>query len=692
MGWLELFYDLVFVAAIIGLGDALSTQVTVRHEVLGPLVAFAGLLVPLWIAWIGFTFFHNRFTLDDALQRALVFAKMFAVGAMAIAAPAVLSGIDHGRFALAFAVAQGLVALMYLRAWRQVPEARSYSRYWGLVFAAGAAVWAASAWAPVPWAYGLWGLGVAAVFASPVSRQSRALAEALPIDMEHLGERLGLLTIIVLGESFVKVLGHLSTPAGVALGELAKAGVSGLITCSIWWIYFDDVAGARVREGHGGWIVWLYGHVPLAVGIAGLGVAVKKTLSFSLGQPPDEAYRWLVAATLALVFVSVAAIDAVTERHNAELSDRARVRARLVSAVLVVLVAQVGGTMSAGLFLLIVGAICLGQIAFDIMMAPYEGGDEAHARATPTAELARRRREQAQAGEAPSGTLRRRNLDEPIRRGTPPELRRDLYFFFMAGSWWRLLGALAFCYLMTNVLFAGLYLLQPGAIAGRPRPSFVDAFSFSVQTMTTIGYGAMSPGTVYGDMIVALEAAVGVLGVALATGLMFAKASRPQASVLFSDAMVLSPMHGVDTLRFRAGNARGNEVVEAQVSVSVLLDDISPEGHHTRRMLDLQLVRSRSPLFRLSWLVMHPINEDSPLHGLDPHIWEHHVVLFIVTMTGFDATYGQPTYTRKIYLPQDVRPGHRFADVLSEAEDGRMLIDFTRFHATEAIVDHTPPP
>ena len=684
VSWMELFYDLIFVASIIQLGDVLSSQVTQTHQVLGPLAGFLGMFVPLWAVWAGYSFFANRFTVDDVPQRVVVFAKMFAVGAMALTAPAVVLQGEHTAFALSFAVAQGLIALLYLRAWRQVPEARDYCTYWGGAFGIGALFWVVSAVVPTPWAYIFWGVGVAALVYTPVSERSRELAERYPLDMEHLSERFGLLTIIVLGESFIKVLSYLSASEyGMQAGFLMKASLGLLITCAVWWIYFDDVAGAEVRSERGSWVVWLFGHMPLAAGITALGVAVKKIITFELGAPPDEAYRWLVCATLALVFFSVALIDSVTEREHVELSDQARANVRFASVFFVLLVGAVGQTMSAGLFLAIITAICLGQIVFDIMIAPMEEEAQEIERAVSTSELARQSRdERAERREGQS-----RELGKPVRKGAPSELRRDLYFFFMEGSWTRLFFALGFVYLLVNCFFAGLFLLEPGSIAGAPDASFGEAFAFSIQTMSTIGYGAMNPATAYGDLIVAIEAAFSILGVALATGIMFAKASQPQSSVLFSEPMVLTEYEGQPTLMFRAGNARGSEVVEAKVNVSVLRDEITDEGHHIRRMHDLELVRERSPFFTLSWQVMHVIDDDSPLNDVDWDRPEADLLMFAVTMQAHEMTYSRATFARHVYAPEDIRVGHRFVDVLSETPDGDMVIDFTRFHDTEPVLD-----
>jgi inward rectifier potassium channel len=245
-----------------------------------------------------------------------------------------------------------------------------------------------------------------------------------------------------------------------------------------------------------------------------------------------------------------------------------------------------------------------------------------------------------------------------------------------------------------NAVFAGLYLLEPGSITNARPSSFADAFFFSVQTFATIGYGAMTPATPYGNMLVTTEAAVSLLTTALATGLMFAKAARPRASTIFSNVMVLGPRNGVPTLMFRAGNARGNDVVDATVSVTALMDDVSVEGHRMRRLHDMKLLRSRSPMFTVTWSIIHEIDEASPLRGLDMRKPDG-LAAIVVTLMGHDGTYGQTTYSRKLYYPEDIRVGHRFVDVTSSLPDGRTVIDYAKFHDTvpdESALTREDPP
>ncbi len=670
--WLELFYDLIFVAAFIQLGNGLSQNATPAGY-----AAFFAMFAPLWISWTGFTFYENRYTVDDFLHRVVVLLQMFAVAGMAISAPTVLEG-KTVAFSAAAGVSQLLVVVMYARSSAQASEAKSYSRHWGGVFALAGALWIGSAFVRGPLVFAMWAFATVLVLASPLSRQSRALQERFPIDFEHLGERYALLTLIVLGESFVKVLSSLAA-TGAGLSLYLQAGSVLLITCGLWWVYFDDVAGSHVRKGRAQWIIWLYSHLPLQVGITAVGVALKKAVYFGWDAPAPTAYRWLLAGSLALAYASVAAIDSVTERRQAELSDRSRVNMRIFSAVVLLLLAPAGRGMSGGAFLSLIMLVNVGQVVFDMMMAPFEEAKHAELGAKSSSEIARDR---AAAGDTSPLKIQRK-LSDAVRKGTPSELRRDIYFYFIEGSWTRVFVALTFLFVVANVLFAALYMLEPGSVLGADNVSFQEAFFFSVQTFSTIGYGVLSPGNAWGNAVVTAEAAVSLLSVALATGLVFAKASRAKASVLFSKPLLLTTMHGKPTLTFRVGNARGNEVVDASVTMTVVLDTITPEGHHLRRLRDLKLTRSRSPIFTLTWTVMHEIDEDSPLNGMNFDSPDLPVVSVIVTLVGHDGTYGQTIYARHQYTVDDLRPNHRFMDVISELEDGRIMIDYGRFHDIE---------
>ncbi|TPV95196.1 MAG: hypothetical protein B7733_11225 [Myxococcales bacterium FL481] len=675
--WLELYYDLVFVAAFLSLGRGMGENLSMTG-----VAVFAAAFVPLWTAWTGFTFFENRYTLDDFVHRVMVLLQMLSAAGMALTAADVLEG-DTVGFCVAAGTTKLLIAVMHARAGVQVAQAQAYSRYWAGVFALGGGAWLLAAVVPSPWSYGLWLAGTLAVVAAPLSRQSLALAQTLPIDFGHLGERYGFLTIFVLGGSFVNVVRSLAHHHA-AWTQLAAGAVALLLTCGIWWVYFDDVAGTRTKEMRGARFVWLYAHLPLQAGVTAVGVAAEKTIAFSWDAPAAPEARWLLAGALATVYASVAAIDSVTERKQIELSDRARVNARLLAALGLLVLAPAGQHMSGGLFLSLVAAINVAQVVFDMMMAPLESGEWAELGRRSVADLAR----DHDSGQARMPPLTRRDVTQAVRKGTPATMRRDLYFYFMEGSWVRVLVAFGFIFVLSNVFFAALYTVEPASIATATPLTFADAFYFSVQTMSTIGYGTLSPASTYGNLVATAEAALSMIGIAVVTGLVFAKASRPRASVLFSKPMVLTTMHDKKVLSFRVGNARGNEVVEAKLHVIVIKDELSREGHHLRRLHDVPLTRRHSPVFTLTWSVMHEIDEDSPFADVDWSDLDRDVALIVVTLTGHDGTYGQTIYARHVYFPEDIAVDHRFVDVISRLDDGRMLVDYDRFH--DIMPDRSP--
>jgi inward rectifier potassium channel len=255
----------------------------------------------------------------------------------------------------------------------------------------------------------------------------------------------------------------------------------------------------------------------------------------------------------------------------------------------------------------------------------------------------------------------------------------DLYHHLIGAEWWQVIAFIALAFLLANLLFALAYLATDG-IAGARAGSFSDAFFFSVQTMGTIGYGTMSPKNLAGNMLVTLESITGLVGLAVVTGLVFAKFSRPRARVMFSRFAIIAPRDGVQTLMFRMANERANYIGEAQLTATLLRTETTLEGESLRKLHDLHLVRSRSPTFVLSWTALHPLTKDSPLHGVTPESLKGADCEIIVTLTGLDATLSQTIHARHSYLAEEVLFNVRFADVLSTLPNGRRRVDYSRFH------------
>jgi inward rectifier potassium channel len=265
-------------------------------------------------------------------------------------------------------------------------------------------------------------------------------------------------------------------------------------------------------------------------------------------------------------------------------------------------------------------------------------------------------------------------------RNTP---LRDVYHSLLTTTWLQFFGIVLAAYLGANLIFATGYLAIGDGIEEARPGSFADAFFFSVQTMATIGYGKMAPRGLAANLLVTVEALIGLLGLALVTGLVFAKFSRPTARVIFSRDVVITRFDGVPSLLVRMANERGNQIAEAQAHLVLLRTERTPEGEEVRRVHDLRLRRSQSAFFAFTWLVVHPITPESPLFGETAESLRAKDVDLVASMTGLDETLSQSVHARHAWGTDRILWGHRFADVLVTLPDGRRAIDYRRFHDVE---------
>lgn len=273
--------------------------------------------------------------------------------------------------------------------------------------------------------------------------------------------------------------------------------------------------------------------------------------------------------------------------------------------------------------------------------------------------------------------------------GLPRRPLDDLYHTLLTTSWPRLLTLLALGYVGANVFFAGLYALGGDCIVGARPGHFEDLFFFSVHTLSTTGYGTMSPGTLYANVIATVEVMLGLMMVAIFTGLAFAKFSQPRARVAFSAKCVVRPLDGVPTLMFRMVNMRRNQIVDARLTLSAVVDTVTKEGEYLRRFLPMRLVRESTPLFALSWTALHAVDEQSPLFGLSMEELRRKNLELLVTFVGTDDTMHQSVHARHSYDLGRIAWGHRFVDLIERTADGRRLLHHDRFHAIEPITDST---
>lgn len=268
-----------------------------------------------------------------------------------------------------------------------------------------------------------------------------------------------------------------------------------------------------------------------------------------------------------------------------------------------------------------------------------------------------------------------------IQKNSPESQYLDLYHNLLKISWLKVLGIYVCLFLVINLLFACLYKLVPGSLS-TAATDFKSAFFFSVQTFSTVGYGTISPQNLYGNIIVVLEIMTGVVSMAVTTGLVFAKFSRPSAKIIYSKNLLFTQFDGNKVLMFRMANARSNNIISANVELHYLYSTVTPEGVSIVRFLPLKLQKNYSPIFSLSWSVFHPIDSESPFYEKSEEEIKALKFEFIVILKGTDGTYSQSIYDMNRYHIEDILFHHHFIDILERKSDGTRVIDYNKFHQT----------
>jgi inward rectifier potassium channel len=289
--------------------------------------------------------------------------------------------------------------------------------------------------------------------------------------------------------------------------------------------------------------------------------------------------------------------------------------------------------------------------------------------------------------------VRRVNIGgrEITTEGIASGVFHDLYHYFMTVSWPQLFATFGLFFLVFDVLFGLLYHLVPGCIANLNPPGFAGAFFFSVETLATVGYGDMHPQTLYGHMVAMAEIFVGVMSLALITGIMFARFSRPRARFLFTKNLVVRPIDGRRTLVVRAANMRQNIVQDAFAQLRMFRSDVTVENFRIRRVIDLPLVRSQHPMFALGWTIMHVIDEASPLFSETADSLRACAAAFVLSLSGTDENTGQVLMARAQYTHADIRWNASFHDILEESADGILHLDYGKFHDIEPLPNPDAP-
>jgi inward rectifier potassium channel len=272
------------------------------------------------------------------------------------------------------------------------------------------------------------------------------------------------------------------------------------------------------------------------------------------------------------------------------------------------------------------------------------------------------------------------------RRGTR---LRDFHFYkFLVGlSWPRFIAVLFGTFVAVSAVFAGLYLavgldsLQ-GAQSRTALEAFLNAFFFSVQTLTTVGYGLIAPRALGADAVSAVEAMLGVMGFAFAAGLIYGRFARPTARILWSASALIAPYHGKQSLQFRVANGRSNAIVDLEATVVLMTVEGRGAGHH-RSYAKLELERPRVFFLPLTWTIVHPIDAASPLHGKTAEDLAENAAEILVLIRGFDDTFSQVVNARTSYRHDEILWGYRFRPAFHNDEHGHLVLDLSKIDDVE---------
>ena len=271
---------------------------------------------------------------------------------------------------------------------------------------------------------------------------------------------------------------------------------------------------------------------------------------------------------------------------------------------------------------------------------------------------------------------------EIIAEGLQLNFWADISHRCMTASWPAFIAGAAAIFLAFNAVFAVLYWIGDQPISNVPDGTYIDYFYFSIETLSTAGYGDMHPQSHYGHFVATIELFTGIFSMSLMTGLIFARFSRPSARLLFASTPVISNHDGQPTLMIRLANERHSIIGNATARLWLLRNEAILEGGTYRRFLELPLVRSEHPALALSWTLYHVLDETSPLYGTTADDLEACKAALVVVVSGYDIVAAQTVHARETYEYPDIRFGHRYVDILDTSDDGRLRIDYGRFHDT----------
>lgn len=367
--WLELFYDLVFVAVVSQLAENLDHDISLIG-----LLSFMALFIPVWFAWLGATLFATRFGTDDLAHRILTLLQMMGAAAMAVNVSDGLGKTSVG-FALSYAAIRFILVIEYLRIRRHITSARPLTERYLIGFGTSAVIWTVSAFVPPPLRFILWGIGLAIDFGTPFL--AGKLAIKIAPHVSHLPERMGLFTIIVLGESILGVVVGLAGHEWDIYSSFT-VGLGLSIPFSLWWIYFDNIDGSAIRAAtekgrRAIYYVWLYIHFPLVVGLTAIGIGIKQAASSNQEIALPFSDLWLICGSVSSCLF-IQAIFHLVGDDGSDTEYRTRRKwaiYRIISGVVVITIAILGLKLPPVALMFILAFICALQIVLDLRDHPH---------------------------------------------------------------------------------------------------------------------------------------------------------------------------------------------------------------------------------------------------------------------------------------------------------------------------------
>jgi low temperature requirement protein LtrA len=366
--WLELLFDLIFVAAI----SQIATNLSGNYSPLTFLESIP-LFFAIWWGWCGHTFYLDRFGTDDILNRIVTMAQMVVVAYLAISVKNALT-TTGSEFAISYAVLRFILVAEYIRVGRLVPAARPLTRRYSIGFGIAAVIWLLSAFVPVPWRFILWGIALLVDFLIPFTAGDIHII--FPIHPTHLPERFGLFTIIVIGETIVSVVFAISIVGlDIYTGLIGLLGL--VISFSIWWGYFEEAGGAEARvqergDQIGKYQLWLYSHFPLIIGIVGFAAGLRHIINLPFGSELSGTDAWILCISLSISLLSLSLIFLSSFKWD-ECRSRLLLIFRIPYYLVIILVFLTGflGMLISGFMILVILTIlCIIKVLISLREMP----------------------------------------------------------------------------------------------------------------------------------------------------------------------------------------------------------------------------------------------------------------------------------------------------------------------------------